>query len=446
MRLKRLLPLSLMASAMMCVAVGNSWGQKAEKVHIIYPQNWDSKLAKIEIPEIENIERVVPGNRPSKQSMRNTEYIVETERHKVDGKRYIILTDHQSLEHVGALKRLAKHHKGEILFSKDLSKLYQDAAEFERLKSELNRLDAKYVAIAPQEASYRENMLLGVFELLANLDDDNELDVYPGVLYASDAESFEKLITRSVNHKPQTSKRLSPLASCMVPNKKELRSLQKNAIIHNLFAKYGHDAPILNLYTARAQGGPELSGSKTYRMDMPARKFAKQLPDQIKKVVDNSSLMVLHGHGLPGVSCGLDIDAFADGVSPDVVLCGSCFSASVQQSDLTEMKISPDGFPIIPRKAFAVNAIDNGSTVVFGHMRLNNGFPKLYPVLETFLEGRTVGEAYQELINACLKQGNFSSKELAVEEKPENARRIKQNALLYVLFGDPALQPLKKIM
>ena len=109
------------------------------------------------------------------------------------------------------------------------------------------------------------------------------------------------------------------------------------------------------------------------------------------------------------------------------------------------MKISPDGFPVVPRKAFALEAIDNGAVVVFGHMRLNSGFPRLMPVLETFLQGRTVGEAYQELINEDLLRGKFNPDQLAVREKTENPGRIKQNVLLYILFGDPALQPFEKL-
>jgi hypothetical protein len=83
----------------------------------------------------------------------------------------------------------------------------------------------------------------------------------------------------------------------------------------------------------------------------------------------------------------------------------------------------------------------SGTAAVFGHMRLNQGFPYLFPVLETWMEGRTVGEAYQELINAIIDKNQFKSGGFFLHDIPENARRIPQNILLYVIYGDPASQP-----
>ncbi|TKG90765.1 hypothetical protein EYV94_23155 [Puteibacter caeruleilacunae] len=415
------------------------------KTEIVFPGDWGDKPT-LSIPEVDEIERVENGKRPSMKAMKNTEYILSTATHKAIGDAYVILTDHTDAEYLKSLNKLAKYRKAEIIQTADLANLYKDEKELKKLHKQLMKLKPKYAAIAPRLESYRENMLLGVYELLCNLDDDPLLDAYPGVLIASDAEKFEALVERTINYEPMTRKALAPAAICMIPNQKELRSLQKNGIIHNLFADYGYDAPMLNIYKKNAVGGPLLSGDKSYNMTMQPKQFVKHIPDSMSSVFIDASLWVLHGHGLPGVSCGVDIDALSEPLNSKVILCGSCFSASTQHSDLTPMKISPDGFPIVPREAFALKALDQGAAVVFGHMRLNSGFPRLMPVLETFLQGRTVGEAYQELINGDLLKMKFDSHQLAVREKPENPRRIKQNILLYVLFGDPALQPIEKMM
>jgi hypothetical protein len=78
-------------------------------------------------------------------------------------------------------------------------------------------------------------------------------------------------------------------------------------------------------------------------------------------------------------------------------------------------------------------------------MRLSSGFPHLYPVLENWLQGASVGEAYQQLINAIIGMRGFGPGNFVVE-KPVKQRRIPQNTLLYVIFGDPALVPFEPLV
>jgi DNA-binding beta-propeller fold protein YncE len=102
-----------------------------------------------------------------------------------------------------------------------------------------------------------------------------------------------------------------------------------------------------------------------------------------------------------------------------IVMCGDCFSAA-------------------PTESFAMEAVKNGALVVYAHMRENAGFPHLFPVLEAWMEGLTVGEAYQRQINALMALRGTSSDDLISHDVAAN------NSLLYVIIGDPTLQPLAK--
>ena len=86
-----------------------------------------------------------------------------------------------------------------------------------------------------------------------------------------------------------------------------------------------------------------------------------------------------------------------------------------------------------------MSAVENGAVVVYAHMALNAGFPHLFPVLEGCMDGLPVGEAYQRLINALIDFQQLTSAELSSRDV------AKLNNLLYVIIGDPALQPLAKM-
>ena len=149
----------------------------------------------------------------------------------------------------------------------------------------------------------------------------------------------------------------------------------------------------------------------------------------------------MHGHGVPGMSCSVDIQGIPSNLQGKVLLTGSCFSASPKKSDLPEMRDAPGGYTVKKRDAFILRAIDQGAIVAFGHQRLSSGFPHLYPVLENWLEGRTVGEAYQRLINGLINLKEVKSGDFIIREK---IKKPAQNSLLYVVIGDPALRPFGK--
>ena len=65
---------------------------------------------------------------------------------------------------------------------KDLARMGESESEIERLRGELRQRKVKWVAIAPRLETFRENTVLGVWELLSSLDDDVQLDCQPGFL------------------------------------------------------------------------------------------------------------------------------------------------------------------------------------------------------------------------------------------------------------------------
>ena len=300
---------------------------------------------------------------------------------------------------------------------------------------------AKWVAIAPRKESYRENMLLGMWKLLSTLDDDPEIDVFPGVLMASNAKAFAKLIDQSTSHQPKPLETLKPIAISQVSRERELRSLQKAAILRKLFAEMEVETPIVGIYSARAINAPRLEGEKTWSLKIAGRKqFVKEFPEDVSQALDDSNLIVMHGHGIPGMSCSVDNAGLPADMSGKILFSGSCFSASPSKSDLPPMRQAPGGYDVQEREAFLLQAIDNGAIMAFGHQRLSFGFPHLFPVLEDVLQGKPAGQAYQELLNGLFDLKRVNSEQLVIP-LPAESPRVPQNLFLYVLIGDPALQP-----
>ena len=57
------------------------------------------------------------------------------------------------------------------------------------------------------------------------------------------------------------------------------------------------------------------------------------------------------------------------------------------------------------------------------------------------MAGKTVGESYQQLINAIMTMRGLRPGKFILPNPSEAGRRIPQNILLYVVLGDPALVP-----
>lgn len=396
-------------------------------------------VQKFVVPDIADLKRIGKGVRLSRDDARNSAFVLATEAHAVDGMQYVILTDHVDSAYFEPLQQLATHHQGEILRVSDLALLYEQPKQFAELKKRLQEIAPRYVAIAPRLDSFRENMLMGMWELLSTLDNDPEIDVFPGFLVASNASAFSKLIEQSLKHAALARGKLKPITVSQVLSDAETRSLQKAAMLRRHFRKSNLETPVVAIYGNKAKTAPRLKGEQVWNLETPGGgEFIESFSPELLSKFEESNLIIMHGHGIPGMSCSVDIQGIPANLHGKVLMTGSCFSASPNKSDLPEMRDAPGGYTVQKRDAFVLRAIDQGAIVAFGHQRLSSGFPHLYPVLECWLEGNTVGEGYQRLMNGLIKLKEVKSGEFVIREK---TKKPPQNSLLYVVIGDPALQP-----
>lgn len=395
---------------------------------------------KFVVPEIADLKRIAKGVRLSRDDARNSAFVLATEPHAVDGMQYVILTDHVEAAFLEPLQKLAAHHQGQILSVADLALLYQRPKQFAELQKRLQEIGPRYVAIAPRLDSFRENMLMGMWELLSTLDNDPEIDVFPGFLVASNASAFSKLVEQSLKHTAVAHGKLRPIAVSQVLSDAETRSLQKAAMLRQHFRKNNLETPVVAIYGKKAKTAPRLKGEQVWNLEAPGGgEFIESFSADLSSKFDESNLIIMHGHGIPGMSCSVDIQGIPANLQGKVLMTGSCFSASPSKSDLPEMRDAPGGYTVQKRDAFVLRAIDQGAIVAFGHQRLSSGFPHLYPVLECWLQGNTVGEGYQRLMNGLINLKEVESGGFVIREQTK--KRPPQNSLLYVVIGDPALQP-----
>ena len=397
---------------------------------------------KFVIPRMSELKRLKKGVPLSREEARNSAFLLGTEKHAVGGTEYVVLTDHVDEAYLESLQKLAAHHKGQIVRVPDLALLHEQEERFNKLQKQLRAIGPKYAAIAPRLDSFRENMLMGMWELFSTLDSDPEIDVFPGFLIASNAKAFSKLIEQSLQHKSITFKKLKPIAISQVLRDTETRSLQKAAMLRQHFRKRDLETPIVAIYGKKATTAPRLKGKQVWNLEAPGGgKFIESFSPELTSKFNQSNLIIMHGHGVPGMSCSVDIRGIPSNLQGKVLLTGSCFSASPKKSDLPEIRDAPGGYTVKKRDAFLLRAIDQGAIVAFGHQRLSSGFPHLYPVLENWLKGKTVGEAYQRLINGLINLKEVKSGDFVIREK---TKKPAQNSLLYVVIGDPALRPFGK--
>jgi hypothetical protein len=400
-----------------------------------------------EVPRLETVKRLAHrGGLTPKEAMTSC-YILQTKAHPVQGDAYLVLTDHRDAAYLAPLERLAQHHAGTLLRVDDLGTLADPAARA-ALAKQLVVAKPRYVAIAPRLESFRENMLLGLWDILANFDADPELDALPGVLIAPDAASLAALVDRSIAYQPTARSAFHPFVISQLvdatPNGS--RSLQKLGILRERFGQVGAETP--GLVVRHSPGDqPRLEGKDIWEVHTRGpRTPLTEFPGNATRALNDASLVVMFGHGVPGMACGLKVEAFDDLVLTNkVILCGSCFSAAPMKSDFPKMATGPDGSAVVAdRKRFVMEAVEHGAVVALGHMRTNAGFPHLYPVLDSLLHGETVGEAYQRLIDGLLAWTQLDTDDLVLTKpEPNNSLPVmKRNQLLYVIIGDPALRPL----
>ena len=317
----------------------------------------------------------------------------------------MILTDHESEVARQALKRLAKHRNGSVLSLSDLGGLFKQDVEYENLRTALQKLKPQYVAIAPRLRSYRENMHLCMLRLLAGLDEDPQLDAFPGYLIASDPQELAKLVDRTIAFKPITENRIKPVSIGAIEDddSRRYRSYQKAKVMQRMFADQGKESPAIIVTTRKShterKDFPELdaAGRNIAMLPTSARHTFSHLSQPATEALNGNNVLFMFGHGTPERIVGARAEAFAKiDFSDELVFCGSCMSASPYRADRIDLTAKQG------HKRFAFHAIDNGAVMMLGHMGLCGGFPKVFPMAEHVLAGMSTGEAYQRLMNALI--------------------------------------------
>jgi hypothetical protein len=402
------------------------------------PPSRDDEMASrsLIIPTIEQLR-----NPPSPSAYGPSTSLTELNTHAVAGNGYLILTDHTGEAELQALRRLAAHRDGVVVEHPSLAGLTVPTA-LTKLQAQLRKLNPRFVAVAPCPASYRENTHLAIVKLLAGLDDDPQLDAFPGYLVAGDAASLSALVDRTIAYQSLSRDVLRPVSMGAIEDDNSLRyrSYQKAMVVKKHFADVGVESPSVIITTRQ---------SHAKRKDFPARNtpddvvtMTTQLPretfgelsDGARELLADNNLLFIFGHGTPGRICGAQVDAYADvDFNNEIIFCGSCMSASPLISDRADLSKNTK------QVRFATVAIDNGAVMMLGHMGLCGGFPKVFPFAEKVLQGQSAGEAYQQLMNALIGDKplpNFYS-------QPASRASDPANGLLYILLGDPALVPVQ---
>ena len=415
------------------------------------PATGTERRAPLNLADIPRVDRAHP---PTREQIQIRTFILKTVPHAAIGEGYVIITDHDEQGFLQPLQQLARFHSGTLLQVTNLADFHEHAESRAELKQRLLQTRPRFVAIAPKLENFHENLLLSMWEVLASLDGSGQIGVCPGWLVAPDQATFAALIERSIHYKPQGGTGLRPFVMAQVtdPSPVGERALGKLELITNIFDQLGYPTPglVIRAYPARQQSAPESVEPPWTISATTPHQLIQSLPAAPKKALDEASLVVGFGHGVPGMTCGLDVAALQRvQMTGKVFLCGSCFSAFPLHTYFPAMRSGSDGSGVRQDKErIAMWAVKNGANVVLGHMRENGGFPELYPVLEAWMEGLTVGAAYQRQINAILDISSLAPDALALRgASAGNSRAVQErNELLYVIIGDPALQPLAKLI
>lgn len=407
------------------------------------PQGDEVAKRSLIIPTIDELK-----NPPSNGAFGPSTSLTKTTMHPPMGETYVVLTDHHDARAVSALERLANHRAGQVIHVEDLGMLHQSPDQFEELRVALIAAKPRYVAISPRTESYRENMHLSMLKLLSSLDDDPELDAFPGYLMTETADELQALVDRTIDFEPLTKHTLKPATIGAIEDNNALRyrSYQKAKVLQKHFDNEGINTLSIIITTRQ---------SHTKRDDFPVSRYGDQetiamhptserhtfdsLSPKAAAVLNKNNLLYMFGHGTIGRIVGTETEAFGNiDFSDEVVFCGSCMSATPVHSDrLPTSAQKPD----TPR--FAQLALQNGAVVVLGHLGLCGGFPNIYPMSELMLEGKTAGEAYQQLMNGLIGQGSLPPYFSAPETSGRPNLQGGANRFLYILFGDPALAPIR---
>ena len=405
-----------------------------------------TNAADLVIPTPDKIPRVKPGQTPSIDARRMSCWVQDTRVHLPVGKAYVVLTDVKDDASMSAVKKLLSHRKGKLIKLGSLENLSSNPKAREQLRLQLIKLKPRYVAVVPQLQSYRENTLLALWDVFTRLDEDPYLDVYPGLLVASDVASLAGLIERSISYDAaKQSKNFFGISQIFDPGYK---SFQKIEVLKGSLKKAGYTSANLTINSIpgleNRAGFPAVPGKNHWVLQGSRRSPVAKLPEPARAKLEKSSLTMLFGHGVPGRVVGMEVDALNNvNLSNQVILSGCCYSGVGMATDCA--MAGPVAGSLDPElKRFSLTMVDRGAVSVFCHMRLNMGFPHVYPMLESYLANRSLGESYQRLINALIEgQGGFTPQWYTKQTPARSIQSRKMNQLLYMQIGDPALVPIQ---
>ena len=398
------------------------------------------------IPTPDKIPRVKPGQRPTIETRRMSCWILDTKAHATNGETYVVLTDVQDDASMLAVKKLLTHRQGKLLKVDSLQKLSSDPKAREQLRVRLLKLKPRYVAVVPKVESYRENTLLALWDVFTLLDEDPYLDVYPGLLVGSDAKSLSALIERSIKYDAaKQPKNFFGISQIFDPGYK---SFQKIEVLKGSLKQAGYTSANLTINSIPGLENrpdfPAKPGRNHWVLQGSRRSPVAKLPAKARAQLEKSSLTMFFGHGVPGRVVGMEVDALNNvDLSNQVILSGCCYSGVGMATDCA--MAGPVAGSLDPKlKRFSLAMVDRGAVSVFCHMRLNMGFPHVYPMLESYLANRSLGESYQRLINALIEaQGGFTPQWYTKQTPARSTQSRKMNQLLYMQIGDPALVPIQ---
>lgn len=356
-----------------------------------------------------------------------------------DGNNYVVLTDINTPGCLTALQNLAQVHGGTVVQFGDLRQLVNDPQQRQQLVQTLRRNRTGYLAIAPRFENYSENVVLAVWQVLAELG-RGSINVYPGFLVAPNEQSFVNLVNGNIQ--AFTAPPRSPLNPVVVAqsvdqSKGGLRAVEKAQLVEVLFQQLG--APT-NGFVVRDVSAPPRAFPKVGNLgtlDVAPDGLLHELPPPIAQAVADSRLVVLFGHGSPGMSCSMDVQSFANiPLTNHAILCGSCFSATPVYSDFTNKPRQ--------REPFFLRAVQSGAPIFYGHMRTNGGFPQLFVVLQALIDGESIGQGYQRLLNAMIVKTRVPPNQfiLSPQQIANPNATDARNDLLFMMIGDPAVRPL----
>lgn len=357
------------------------------------------------------------------------------------GSGYVIVTDCDA-EALASLNRLAQFRSAQIIKLRDLRNLARMPEARNFLLRRLRETNPAYVAFAPRVESFSENTLLSFWQILLSYG-EGKLTVYPGLLVGRNAEDLDSLISRSIANKSFTVDKLNPVVISQAAGQSEggLRAVKKAAVIEEIFQGLGQPCPGL---VVRAPGAvpqvfPKIGSLGTIAVTGGGP--LKSVPPNAVDALGQARMIVLFGHGSPGMSCSVGVQAF-DGIAMpnDIVLCGSCFSSTPVVSDLMTKSNGqrPD--------SLVFHSLRNGASVFFGHMHENSGFPQLFVAFESLMKGESVGQSYQRVLNCLFADCRVPAQNFILTDDeladPDGKAVNARNNLMFVMVGDPAAVPI----